>query len=81
VSCTGVGEPILRVGLARSAADRVEALGAQGAAEAAVRTLEARGGEGGLILVAPDGSVGIARNTATMSWALCHADGHERSGC
>ncbi len=81
VSCTGVGEPILRVGLARTAADRVAELGAQGAAEAALGQLEEHGGEAGLILVAPDGTVGIARNTTTMSWALCHADGTEESGC
>ena len=71
-SATGIGEAILRVGLARGVCDAVAGGAApQEAAEAAVAMLQERvGGDGGLILVAPDGRVGVARNTATMSHAV-----------
>jgi len=71
-SATGLGEGILRVVLAKDACDRVAA-GAdpQAAVEAALARLEDRvDGSAGLILVAPDGRVGIATLTETMSHAL-----------
>lgn len=74
-STTGEGEAILRVGLAHDAIARL-AGGAdpQGAADAAVARLgERTGGLGGCIVVAPDGRIGVARNTPGMPWAA--ADG------
>ena len=70
-SATGAGEAILRVVLAKSA---IEALRAgtrpEPAARAAIGALGARvGGTGGLILVDRAGRLGLARNTASMSWA------------
>jgi L-asparaginase / beta-aspartyl-peptidase len=70
-SATGAGEAILRVVLAKSA---IEALRAgtwpEPAARAAIEGLAARvGGTGGLILVDRAGRLGLARNTASMSWA------------
>ncbi len=70
-STTGHGEAMMRVCLAKTS---VDAMGAGRAPEDAARTslamMKARTNEtGGAILVARDGSVGIARTTRTMSWA------------
>lgn len=71
-SCTGEGEAILRVGLARHALDlaaRADTL--EGALTAALEALFGRvGGLGGLIVARADGAVAFARNTRTMSWAV-----------
>jgi len=77
VSLTGWGEPIMKLVLAKWAADRVEAGSApQDAAQAAIRHLAERlGGYGGLILVGPDGRWGIAHNTPHMAWGVCDAGG------
>jgi beta-aspartyl-peptidase (threonine type) len=71
-SGTGIGEMIIRVGLARTACDLVRAgVPAEEAARRAIEELGARvGGTGGLILVDRTGAVGIARNTRTMSHAV-----------
>ncbi len=52
--------------------DRAHALGdTQAAADEVLAVFGARvAGSGGFILVTPDGQVGIARNTATMSHAV-----------
>jgi L-asparaginase / beta-aspartyl-peptidase len=77
VSCTGHGESFIRLTLARQAADLVaRGLGAMGAAQAAVRLLAERvGGDGGLIVVGPDGEPGFAHNTPVMSRAWSRSDG------
>ncbi len=75
-SCTGIGEAILRVALARDACERLRQMDAGASADLAIRSFGERvAGEGGLILVAPDGSVGIARNTETMSHAIARPSG------
>lgn len=67
VACTGRGEEILRLGLARRAADLNRDVSAQDACWLAVRELEERvGGEGGLVLISRDGSIGFAFNTPSM---------------
>lgn len=71
-STTGWGESIARVLMARRAVEGLErGLSAQQAAEAAVAHLGARipDGEGGLILVAADGTVGAAFNSKRMTHA------------
>jgi beta-aspartyl-peptidase (threonine type) len=71
VSVTGHGEAIIRVQLARSAADFCAKLHAQAAAEAAMRMLSDRvTGKGGLILIDYAGRVGYAYNTSQMARAL-----------
>jgi L-asparaginase / beta-aspartyl-peptidase len=77
VSCTGHGEKIIQLTLARHAADLVgRGLAPMDAAREAVWTLGARvAGEGGLILVGPSGEVGFAHNTPVMSRAWTGADG------
>jgi beta-aspartyl-peptidase (threonine type) len=70
VSVTGHGESIIRVQLARSAADFCTKLQAPAAAEAAMRMLSDRvAGKGGLILIDHAGRVGYAYNTSQMARA------------
>jgi beta-aspartyl-peptidase (threonine type) len=77
VSCTGHGERILALALARHAADLVGAgRSAAEAAREAVRVLGERvAGEGGLVVVAPAGEPGFAHNTPVMSRAWTLPDG------
>lgn len=72
VSCTGWGEPIMKLVLGKWATDRV-ASGAppELAAREAIGYLSARAnGHGGLILLDNRGRYGIAHNTPRMAWAL-----------
>jgi L-asparaginase / beta-aspartyl-peptidase len=81
VSTTGWGEPIMKLVLAKWAADRVAAgnLPEWVAAEA-MNYLEARvNGHGGIILLDTRGHFGIAHNTPRMAWAL-RTPAEERSG-
>ncbi len=77
VSCTGHGERIIQLTLARHCADLVGAgRSAMDAARDAVARLGARvHGTGGLIVVGPDGDVGFAHNTPVMSRAWSRPDG------
>ncbi len=77
VSCTGHGERIIQVTLARHTADLVNrGLGAREAARAAIRLLSDRvQGEGGLIVAGPRGPVGFAHNTPMMTRAWSEPDG------
>jgi beta-aspartyl-peptidase (threonine type) len=77
VSLTGWGEPIMKLVLGKWAVDRV-AGGAtpQAAASAAIDYLFTRlGGHGGIILLGPDGQIGIAHNTPRMAWGYATAEG------
>jgi len=71
VSCTGHGERIIQLTLARHAADLVgRGLGAAEAARKAILLLGERvRGEGGLIVVGPAGAPAFAHNTPVMSRA------------
>jgi L-asparaginase / beta-aspartyl-peptidase len=81
-SATGHGEGILRLGLTRSAVERMgRGSGPQDAAEGALAQLAERlGTTAGLIVVRPDGDVGVAFTTATMGYAIVRPDGIE-AGC
>jgi L-asparaginase / beta-aspartyl-peptidase len=71
-SLTGWGEPIMKLVLAKWAADRVMlgSLPEEAAAEA-IRHLEARvKGHGGIILLDARGRYGICHNTPRMAWAV-----------
>lgn len=71
-STTGWGEPIMKLVLAKWAADRVASgnLPEWVAAEA-INYLESRlNGHGGMILLDTAGQFGIAHNTTRMAWAL-----------
>ena len=71
VSCTGWGEPIMKLVLAKRAADRVrEGRTPETATNEAITYLKARlNGHGGMILVDRQGRFGIAHNTPRMAWA------------
>jgi beta-aspartyl-peptidase (threonine type) len=79
VSLTGWGEPIMKLVLGKWAVDRV-ASGAspQDAATEAIAYLFKRlGGHGGMILLGPDGRLGIAHNTPRMAWGIATAEGQQ----
>jgi L-asparaginase / beta-aspartyl-peptidase len=71
-STTGWGEPIMKLVLAKWAADRVASgnLPQWVAAEAMNYLKDRVNGHGGIILLDAQGRVGIAHNTARMAWAL-----------
>jgi len=72
VSCTGWGEPIMKLVLGKWATDRV-ASGAppELAAREAIGYLNSRvNGYGGMILLDAGGRYGIAHNTPKMAWAV-----------
>jgi len=79
VSLTGWGEPIMKLVLGKWAVDRVAA-GAtpQQAATDAIAYLYSRlGGHGGIILLGPDGQLGLAHNTPRMAWGIANANGRQ----
>jgi beta-aspartyl-peptidase (threonine type) len=80
-SCTGWGEPIMKLVLAKWAADRVRSGGAPDAvATEAMAYLKSRlQGHGGMILLDARGRFGIAHNTPRMAWAYRSTEG-ERAG-
>ena len=71
-STTGWGEPIMKLVLAKWAADRVASGNLpQWVAEEAMNYLKERAnGHGGIILLDSRGRFGIAHNTPRMAWAL-----------
>jgi beta-aspartyl-peptidase (threonine type) len=72
VSTTGWGEPIMKLVLAKWAADRVqEGIAPEAAARESMQRLAARlAGHGGIILLDASGRYGLAHNTSRMAWAL-----------
>ena len=77
VSLTGWGEPIMKLVLGKWAVDRVQAgASPQQAAADAIEYLYTRlGGHGGVILLGPDGSLGLAHNTPRMAWGKATQQG------
>ena len=80
-SCTGWGEPIMKLVLAKRAADRVrEGRTPEAACNEAITYLRARlNGHGGMILLDKQGRIGISHNTPRMAWAFKNID-QEKSG-
>jgi beta-aspartyl-peptidase (threonine type) len=72
VSLTGWGEPIMKLVLGKWAVDRVAAgFSPEETAQAAIDYLFSRlGGHGGIILLGPDGRIGMAHNTPRMAWGI-----------
>lgn len=77
VSCTGWGEPIMKLVLGKWACDKVLAGHAPTeAARSAMDCLKARmNAHGGMILLDARGRFGIAHNTPRMAWASCSLQG------
>ncbi|HEV2960765.1 MAG TPA: isoaspartyl peptidase/L-asparaginase [Candidatus Angelobacter sp.] len=71
VSCTGWGEPIMKLVLGKWAADQVkEGHTPEIASSDAIKYLKARlNGHGGIILLDGNGRFGISHNTPRMAWA------------
>ena len=73
-STTGHGEAMMRMCLAKSAVDGLRDGSAEQSSRAVITNMARRTTEtGGLIVVAPDGSLGLARTTRTMTWASVRA--------
>ena len=72
VSTTGWGEPIMKLVLAKWTADRISAGNLpEWAAQEAMNYLKQRlNGHGGIIVLNPEGHIGIAHNTPRMAWAF-----------
>lgn len=74
VSCTGWGEPIMKLVLAKWAADRLicePQQTPQQVTDAAIAMLKSRlKGHGGMILLDAQGGYGIAHNTPRMAWGV-----------
>src|SRR6266567_6065619 len=72
ISCTGWGEPIMKLVLAKWTADRVAGgVRPDESARDAISYLHSRlKGHGGMIVVDAQGRFGIAHNTPRMAWAL-----------
>ena len=67
----------MKLVLGKWACDRVSAGSSpeQAAAEA-IATLHRRlGGHGGIILLGPDGRIGLAHNTPRMAWGIANSKG------
>jgi beta-aspartyl-peptidase (threonine type) len=77
VSCTGWGEPIMKLVLAKWAADRVLAgSNPDAVAQTAIKYLERRlNGHGGMILLDTMGRYGFAHNTPRMAWGVAAPQG------
>jgi beta-aspartyl-peptidase (threonine type) len=77
VSLTGWGEPIMKLVLGKRAVDRVAAGASpqEAASEAISYLFDRLGGHGGVILLGPDGEIGLAHNTPRMAWGLATKDG------
>jgi beta-aspartyl-peptidase (threonine type) len=80
VSCTGDGEAIIRITMAKTVLDYLQrGIGAAAAAEMALKTLSERtGGAGGLILIDRRGEIGFARNTQAMPVCFITGSGEAR---
>lgn len=80
-STTGWGEPIMKLVLAKWAADRVESGSLpEWVAQEAMNYLKQRlNGHGGIILLDAKGRFGISHNTPRMAWAL-HTVGKQDAG-
>ncbi len=78
-STTGWGEPIMKLVLAKWAADRVESGSLpEWVAQESMNYLKQRvNGHGGIIILDAQGRHGIAHNTPRMAWAMRTAQKHE----
>jgi beta-aspartyl-peptidase (threonine type) len=78
-SCTGWGEPIMKLVLAKWAADKVRTGGVPDAVaqEGVVYLKQRLEGHGGIILLDQRGRFGIAHNTPRMAWAYRSTEGEK----
>lgn len=80
-SCTGLGEAIIRATLARHVLDLLGAgVSLEAAVQRALASLVRARGDGGLIVVTPQGALARGFNTERMAWAQVDALGRVSSG-
>lgn len=71
VICTGWGESLMRAGVAMRALHNIGEIGPDWAAREAIEHLQERiDGYGGILVMAPDGSIGAAYNTGRLACRL-----------
>ena len=77
VSATGAGEFFIRAGVAHEICTRMRLLGesAQAAADAVIAEVGALGGDGGVIVAAPDGATAFSFNTPGMYRGRADSEG------
>jgi beta-aspartyl-peptidase (threonine type) len=77
VSCTGEGEYFIRALVAHTVSMRMELLGedAARAATAALKSVDAAGGHGGLIVLDAQGNIAMPFNTSGMFRGYVRGDG------
>ena len=77
VSATGAGEFFIRAGVAHTICTRMRLLGedAQAAADAVIAEVGTLGGDGGVIVAAPDGSTAFSFNTPGMYRGRADSEG------
>jgi beta-aspartyl-peptidase (threonine type) len=82
VSATGAGEYFIRAGVAHEICARMRLLGksAQAAADAVIAEVGALGGDGGVIVAAPDGTTVFAFNTPGMYRGRADSSGTRQIG-
>ena len=82
VSATGSGEFFIRAGAAHEICARMRLLGedAQTAADTVIAEIGALGGDGGVIVAAPDGSTAFAFNTSGMYRGRANSEGLREVG-
>jgi beta-aspartyl-peptidase (threonine type) len=80
--CTGWGEPIMRLVLAKGVVDDLErGLAPEEAARRALARLDGfENGRGGVIILTPDGDVVARYNTPRMAWASVDVRGERTAG-
>lgn len=79
VSLTGWGEPIMKLVLGKWAVDQVAAGSTpqQAASDAIAFLFRRLQGHGGIILLGPQGEIGIAHNTPRMAWGFATPEGQQ----
>ena len=74
-SCTGWGEPLLRMGLARRAVELARENNAMDTSWLVMNEFDQRfGGRGGVIIIGRDGSIGSSFNTPSMAHAYMDSE-------
>lgn len=74
-ACTGWGEPLLRMGMARRVVDLAREHNAMDATWLAMQEFEKRfAGRGGVILIGRDGTIGYSYNTPSMATAYMDSE-------
>lgn len=75
VSCTGWGEPIMKLGVAKALCEWMQKIPPQTAVDKALKLIKSTGGDGGIVAINKKGIIGVGFNTRRMLWAYIAEDG------